>query len=248
MVVLDYELNLSKTEFLYYLECPQKFRIHRILNPIPYKTTFMNTRRKTSNYILRNYSGKNIDGIINHSFFDTFHKKYWNRITESEPPDEIASNQIKLLYWQYQQKKYFDDPEHWIPFQMELRLMTERQRGIIDCVEVCSDKNGLRIIDYKSKPHSTDKQALLFYANLLNEYRIENWDYDNLLYNSAEMSCYYYVSGEERIYTLREQDLVVFKELLSNIFDEISNEEFTFKTTCFNCDYLDICQIQRRCQ
>lgn len=247
MVVLDYEINLSKTEYLYYLECPQKFRLHRILNPIPYKTTFMNTKRSTSNYVLRNCSEDDLNGIIKHSFFETFHKKYWNRITEPEPPKEIASNQIKLLFWLYQQRKYFEDTDYWIPVQTELRLMTERQRGIIDCVELCKNKIGLRIIDYKSEPHQSDKLALVFYANLLNAFRAENKEYDEFLYDVVEIGCYYYESGIMMMFELKVDELFSFQESYQQILSEISQEKFPLiETSCWNCRLTDVCKIEKR--
>ncbi len=247
MVVLDYEINLSKTEYLYYLECPQKFRLHRLLNPVPYKSAFMNTKRSNSSYFLRRYLNGSLDGIINHAFFETFHTEYRNRITESIPPEDIASNPIKSRYWDYQQKKYFEKAEHWAPMHTELQLMSERQRGIIDCVEVCEDKEGLRIIDYKSKPHQSDKIALVFYANLFNTFRAENKEYDEFLYDVVEIGCYYYKSGIERIFELKVDDLLFFQEDFQRILAEISQEKFPLiKTSCWNCRLTDVCKIEER--
>ena len=245
MVVLDYELNLSKTEYLYYLECPQKFRLHRILNPIPSKTTFMNTKRSSSNYVLRGYQDENLDGIISHSFFETFHRKYYDKITEQNPPEEIANHRIKSPYWDHQQKKYFEDTDHWAPVHTELRLMTERQRGIIDCVEFSNTKKGFKLIDYKPEPSPNDKQSLIFYLNLCNEFRKENKDDDRLLYDIVEIGCYYYQTGEERIFDIQEEELNLFEERMKQIILEIKQENLPLnRDSCVNCNLKMVCKIE----
>ncbi|MFW9923217.1 MAG: PD-(D/E)XK nuclease family protein [Candidatus Thorarchaeota archaeon] len=243
MVVHEYELNLSKTEYLYYLQCPRKFHIHRILNPLSDKMAFLNSKRTTSSYFLRNYDEKKIRGIIDHSFFETFHRRYYDKITDPEPPEEIASNQIKLLFWKYQQKKYLANPDYWIPYKTELRLMTEKQRGIIDSLELCSDGKGLRIIDYKSKPHKNDKLSLIFYANLFNAFRIENKEIDLLSFRIKEIGCYYYEISEEIIYNMKQIELIQFQDSLNKILLNISKEKFPSDSKCIRCKYFDICII-----
>ncbi|RLI71155.1 MAG: hypothetical protein DRP02_05570 [Candidatus Gerdarchaeota archaeon] len=243
MTILPYELNLSKTEFFYYLECPRKFRLHRLLNPVPSKSTFMSTTRATTNYFLRHYEKQSLRGILYHSFFENFHKQYWNRITEPKPPEELMEDQIKCLFWQYQQKKYFTSPDYWIPYRTEVRLMTEHQRGVIDCVELCDDKYGLRIIDYKARPSTQDLQELLFYANLMNVFR-ENKEEEWIEYDVVEVGCYYYLSGEERVYEIKQKDLLAFTNLLQRIIEEISRESFPGeKTPCKDCRLNELCKL-----
>ncbi len=139
---MEYELNLSATEFIYFLDCSQKFRLYRIINPLPYKSDFMNSRRSIASYKKRGYKGKKYDGIKYHHFFETFHREYTKVITHPIPPEEIQSDNIKLLYWVNQQEKYFETKEdyYWHPFEREVRLMTEKQRGKIDCIEFVKTK------------------------------------------------------------------------------------------------------------
>ncbi|NHJ86898.1 MAG: PD-(D/E)XK nuclease family protein, partial [Asgard group archaeon] len=225
--------------------CSQKFRIHRILNPLPSKAAFMKKRRSRTSYFIRDFGDKNLQGIIDHTFFETFHREYWQRITEPEPPDEITSNEIKLLFWLHQQKRFETDPDYWMPFCNELRLMTKRQRGSIDCLEMCVNGEGIRLIDYKAKPHTNDRLELIFYANLFNDYRLENEENDAFVYDIIEIGCYYYELGYDIICKITEQELVNFSDELKIIFENISKEKFDFDCYNQNCIYADICKIEK---
>ncbi len=244
---MEYELNLSTTEFLYFLDCPQKFRLYRILNPLPYKSNFMNSSRSVISYKMRGYKSKKDKGIKYHHFFETFHKKYSRIITNTTPPEEIQEDNVKLLYWVIQQEKYYEKKEdyYWYPFEREVRLMTEKQRGKIDCIELCEDKNGLRVIDYKSTPELNDHLTLLFYASLLNDYRLENTDEGKFDCEVLEVGCYYYEMGVKKIYNLTEVDRLAFERILKNTQEKISNNEFFLnKSSCWNCNVKTICKIE----
>jgi len=244
-MISEYEQNLSITEFLYYQECPQKFRIHRILNPIPSYNAFVNSKRSSENYHLREYNQNMISGIELHQFFEDFHKNYSSEITENNPPPEIATNQVKLLYWLNQQKKYYQEGDFWKPLATEASLMTEKQRGIIDCIKISTKNDGIQIIDYKPEPHPNDQITLLFYANLVNEYRKENVEEDSYLYNVAEVGCYYYSQGREKIRKLDAKELNQFKNKLSKIQNNVLAEKFNFnKYYCLNCEYYKTCKIE----
>ncbi len=244
---MEYELNLSATEFLYFLNCSQKFRLYRILNPLPYKSDFMNSRRSITSYEKRGYKGKKYDGIKYHHFFETFHREYAKVITNPIPPEEIQSDNIKLLYWVNQQEKYYETREdcYWYPFEREVRLMTEKQRGKIDCIELCEDKNGLRLIDYKPTPEPNDYLTLLFYAKLLNEYRLENTEDERFDYEVLEVGCYYYEMGVKKVYNLTEENRLTFEWILTNTQEKISKKEFFLnKSSCWNCNFKTICKIE----
>jgi len=247
VVVKEYELNLSATEFVYFLECPQKFRLYRMLNPVPDKEDFMENRRTNSSYKLRGYKGSKDKGIGYHLFFETFHKEYAKVITEKIPPVEIQEDNVKLLYWVIQQEKYLEAKKlyYWYPFATELRLMTEKQRGIIDCLELCETKNGLRLLDYKPTPEPNDELTLLFYANLLNDYRLENVEDERFDYKVIEIGNYYYQMGVSEIYNLTEMKNSVFNKTFSNMLEEITNENFyPNKSSCWNCNFRIICKIE----
>jgi len=247
MVVKEYELNLSATEFVYFLECPQKFRLYRMLNPVPDKDDFMENRRTNSSYKSRGYTGSKEKGREYHLFFETFHKRFAEVITEKIPPEEIQVDNVKLLYWVIQQEKYLKAKEHyyWYPFATEVRLMTEKQRGIIDCLELCETKNGLRLLDYKSTPESNDELTLLFYSNLLNDYRMENVEDDRFDYEVVEIGNYYYQISKRKIYNLTEEHNSSFVRIFKNTIENIVKEEFyRNKNSCWNCDFRIICKIE----
>ena len=249
MYVIDYEKNLSATEFLYFLECPQKFRIYRLLNPIPFQSAFMSGKRSHESYQLRGYKGSKWNGLELHIFFEKFHRLYYSEIANEKPPEEIQTDDIKLLYWIIQQEKYLKekDESFWFPYATEIQLMTEKQRGVIDCLEHIKNKKGLRIIDYKSKPSVFDKQLLLFYANLIIEYRLENWDEDQIIFDIEEVGCYYYELGIEKIYEIKNSDIQIFQVLLREICEKITNLELHFeKKSCIGCEYYDICKIEQK--
>ena len=86
MVVLAYELNLSLQEYFYYQECPMEFRIHRILNPIPYQSAFQSQEYSIEQYRLRGYPDHIIEGIELHAFFKNFYERYYQSITNNRVP------------------------------------------------------------------------------------------------------------------------------------------------------------------
>ncbi len=252
MVVLDYELNLSATEFLLFSECPQKFRLYRILNPLPRKDVFLSSSNRTiSSYELRRYDEDVVNKIKYHKFFETFHETYAQVIHNTIPPKEIAEDDICLLYWHEQQKKYFEveDLYYWYPVSKELKLMTENKRGKIDCLELCENKNGLRLIDYKQTPDLINQLSLLFYASLFNEYREENPNEEEFELDILEIGCYYYEMGIKRVQNLKENKSQVFDRLFADTLGKIANEEFFInKSSCWNCNFKYFCKIEQKKQ
>ena len=51
--------------------------------------------------------------------------------------------------------------------------MTDKQRGIIDCLEFINCDEELRLVDYKKNKSRTDLESLCFYAILLGDFMIE---------------------------------------------------------------------------
>ena len=247
LVVMDYELNLSATEFMLFLECPQKFRIYRILNPLPDRETFLNSRRTISSYKLRGYKGKKMNAIGYHHFFEIFHRKYAKVIHQKVPPEEVCEDNIKLMYWVIQQEKYLLIHEdcYWYPVDTEIRLMTDNKRGQIDCLELCEDKNGFRIIDYKSIPHQNDLLVLLFYASLFNDSRLKDEDYGKYDYDILELDCYYYEIGKHKIYNITNKNRNMFDRIFTENLEKIANQEFSLnEKICWSCDFKPICSIE----
>ncbi|MBD3190373.1 MAG: hypothetical protein GF308_07000 [Candidatus Heimdallarchaeota archaeon] len=244
-----FALNLCWEEFLYYQTCPQKFRIHRLLNPVPDPSTFMTTRRPLKSYALRGYSPQTLEGLEYHRFFEQFHRKYFPMITNEQPPPEILLDDVKHCYWLQQQKKYCElDAEYWFPRMTEVSLMTSHQRGRIDCLHYCPDKDGLRLTDYKPRPSPDDELSLLFYAQLVNSYRQENkyLEYEWIEMDVVEASCYYYKVGRERVVEVTEEKLTAVTQELEETLTHIADELFPFQTKrCWSCNYQPICQLEQ---
>ncbi|MHA1434397.1 MAG: PD-(D/E)XK nuclease family protein [Candidatus Heimdallarchaeota archaeon] len=246
---MDYELNLSASEFLLFLECPQKFRLYRMLNPLPIKEVFMSSDRTISSYKLRGYDERLIRKIKNHKFFETFHKRYASMINDTIPPEEIVEDNVYLLYWIEQQEKYQEvsDLCYWYPAYKELQLMTKRMRGKIDYLELCENKSGLRLIDYKPAPNQNDELLLQFYARLFNNYKKENPYEEGFEYSVLEVGCYYYTMGVRNIASLTEKSTRAFEKYYKETIRKITNQEFYInKQSCWNCDYKYYCKIEQK--
>ncbi|MBY8995177.1 MAG: PD-(D/E)XK nuclease family protein [Candidatus Heimdallarchaeota archaeon] len=245
MVILDYELNLSLQEYFYYKECPMKFRIHRILNPIPYQSVFQSQEYSIENYRLRGYPDHILEGIELHIFFKNFYELYYHSIVSNKIPVTLENNPKKRLFWLKQREKYeqLQDKVLWLPYARELKLMTDRQRGKIDCIEFCSEDQGLRVIDYKPHPSDTDEETLLFYSNLLFEYNLFNNIESPEI---TEMGCYYYNLGKYDIQKITSEKLLHIDEKISSLIEEISKEDFSLnKTNCNFCLYPRVCKIEQ---
>ncbi|MGC9778131.1 MAG: PD-(D/E)XK nuclease family protein [Candidatus Heimdallarchaeota archaeon] len=245
MVVEDYELNVSLQEYFYFQECPQKFRIHRILNPIPFKTNFESSVYSIDHYRLQGYSSTFLDGIELHEFFKNFHELYYQSIVEEMMPENFKKDNPRGIFWLKQREKFhqLQNKNLWFPFKTEFKIMTEKQRGIIDCIEFCMDGESLRLIDYKPKPHVNDMESILFYCNLLYEYQLTN-DLD--IPEIKEAGCYYYRLGEYQLIKLTNKQYQQISEKISNVLEEIRNVNLTFnKSNCYNCQYPDVCKIEQ---
>ena len=245
MVIMPYELNLSLQEYFYYQDCPMKFRIHRILNPIPYQSAFQSQEYSIEHYRLRGYPDHIIEGIELHIFFKNFYEQYYLSITNNRVPIFKKNKTKKRMFWLKQRERYqqLQDKDLWLPYERELKLMTEKQRGKIDCIKFCANGEGLRVIDYKPQPNDTDEETVLFYSNLLFEYDLEN-DLD--IPEITEVGCYYYNLGEYTIKRITKEQLQQISEKVSTVLEEISKENFSLdKSACDKCSYPNVCKIEQ---
>jgi len=246
LVVQDYELNLSLQEYLLYQECPAKFRIYRMLNPLPNKPAFLNApKRSLDEYIARGYKKQELDGIKFHLFASTFHQFYGRSIQQNIQPDEFIENRYYSYFWKYQRQRYLecDGKYPWMPFQTELSAMSEKQRGIIDCLEFINNDEEIRLIDYKKNKNGTDFESLYFYANLFDDFKFEmNWEGIEI----KEIGYYYYSSGELAVqkYNINLKEKISDK--IRSIQEKIKNIEFKcVKKSCINCNFKIICEIEK---
>ena len=151
------------------------------------------------------------------------------------------------MYWIDQQEKHHQikDDCYWYPVDTEIRFMSERKRGQIDCVELCENKNGYRIIDYKAVPHTNDQLLLLFYASLFNESRLQDKENGKYEFNVLEIGCYYYEIGKCNVYNITEKNMKTFNRIFSETLEKIANQDFFLnKKFCWNCDLKLICTIE----
>jgi len=245
LVVQDFVLNLSLQEYLFYQECPAKFRIYRILNPLPNKPAFLNApKRSLDEYIARGYKKQELDGIKFHLFVSTFHQLYGQSIIQNTLPDELAGHHYHSLFWRYQQQRFSESEGKypWLPFQIEFSAMTEKQRGIIDCIEFINNDEDLRIIDYKKNEHETDVESLYFYVALLEDFFSEmNWEGLKI----KEVGCYYYNTGKLCVQTYNKNYLKKIEKKIAIIQEKIRNMNLHCnENSCLSCDFKIICKIK----
>ncbi len=121
--------------------------------------------------------------------------------------------------------------------------MTEKQRGIIDCLEFTNSDEELRLIDYKKNKNETDLETLYFYAILLEEFMWEkNWE-DLFL---KEVGCYYYSTGELMVEKFNIDSKNKMEEKIQDSLEEIKNGNFEFNhRSCNNCNFKIVCEIER---
>ncbi|MHA1187845.1 MAG: PD-(D/E)XK nuclease family protein [Candidatus Heimdallarchaeota archaeon] len=245
MVVQDYELNLSLQEYLLYQECPAKFRIYRMLNPLPNKPAFLNApKRSLDEYIARGYKKQELDGIKFHLFASTFHQFYGRSIQQNIQPGEFLENRFHSYFWKYQRQRYLecDGKYPWMPFQIEFSAMTEKQRGIIDCIEFCNNDEELLIIDYKKNEHETDIESLYFYVILLENFLFEmNWEGLRI----KEIGNYYYFTGKLETQKINSNKKEKIKRKICTIQEKIKNLELHgIEGSCAACNFKIICKIE----
>ncbi len=246
MVIHDYELNLSLQEYLYFNQCPQKFRIYRILNPIPNKNAFLTApKRTTKEYEHRGYTKQELDGIRFHLFASAFHRIHYQSIHRKIFPKELGNNSYYTSFWKYQQQRFQESEGRfsWFPFQTELSAMTEKQRGIIDCLEFINNDEEIRLIDYKKNKNRTDFESLYFYAILFDDFKFEmNWEGIEI----KEIGYYYYSSGELVVQKYNINLRGKISDKIRSIQEKIKNIEFRcVKKSCIYCNFKIICEIEK---
>ncbi|MHA1738978.1 MAG: PD-(D/E)XK nuclease family protein [Candidatus Heimdallarchaeota archaeon] len=164
---------------------------------------------------------------------------------QNKLPVELSDNRYQTLFWKYQQQRYIecDGKYPWTPFQNEFSAMTEKQRGIIDCIEFCNNDEELRIIDYKKNEHETDMESLYFYAILLEDFLFEmNWEDLKL----KEICCYYYSIGKLDIQKYNKNKRNVIDRKINDIQDRIRNLNFhCVEESCLKCNFKIICEIEK---
>ncbi|MHA1211261.1 MAG: PD-(D/E)XK nuclease family protein [Candidatus Heimdallarchaeota archaeon] len=227
------ELNISKTEFIAYLECPFKFYLIKDLNKNkPYGP------RGERDY--SPFSEESKEGMKWHKWFEKFFDTYKEDIDTRLPPKgkDEAETLIMRRFFQQEKQRCKTNQTFWKPIERESYLQTEHYRGTIDRVDQLNKERECRIIEYKGNPGLFDEQELLFYANLfLEEYPLKK---------VSQLATYYYWSGELVIRAICEDDLIAFKEKLENIKMEMLTPNWKRTKNCheqnIRCSFNVICQ------
>ena len=183
--------NLSKTEFIAYLECPLKFYIIKSMNQgMSYGP------RGERDY--SDFSGESIEGMFWHEWFEVFHNNFYEDISNNKPTPKGRNSRetkIKKMFYEKELERYNKQPEFWHPLATELYLESEWTRGEIDRIDQLNDQGNCLLIEYKKKKSEFDEQELLFYACLINQIGgvIDEGDFPIKI---TEIEVYYYLTGE----------------------------------------------------
>jgi len=233
--------NLSKTEFIAYLECPLKFYIIKSMNQgMAYGP------RGERDY--SEFPEDSNDGMFWHSWFEVFHDKYFEDISNNKSAPKGKNpreTRIMRRFYERELERYQHQPEFWHPLATELYLKSERIRGEIDRIDQLNDKGECLLIEYKKKKSVFDEQELLFYACLINQIGgvIDERDFPIRI---TEIEVYYYLTGETIRRKILEDELASFEHYLKSIKEEIFIPNWIRKE---NCDMLNSkCKFKRVCK
>ena len=233
--------NLSKTEFIAYLECPLQFYIIRSLNQgIPYGS------RGDRDY--SEFSDDAKDGMFWHWWFEGFHDKYYEDISNGQPApagETQKNTKIMKLFYEKERERFTKQPDFWFPKTTEQYLESENLRGEVDRIDQLNEQGDCLLIEYKKKKNQFDEQELLFYACLINQV-------DGIISEEespiqiTEVEVYYYLTGETMRRKLMEDEVASFKNYLQSIKEEIFMPNWVRKEECdmrdTNCKFKRICK------
>jgi hypothetical protein len=239
--LLTSELNISKTEFKAYLECPFKFYMIKDLNqnqpPGP------RGRRDYSRF-----SKESQEGMKWHYWFMDFFSNYAERIMLDQPPSEgetAEDTKIINLFYQQELVRYKQNPQNWLPFKVEWYLQNEIYRGTIDRVDMLNKAGDCRIVEYKRRKGVYDEQEVLFYAYLLTK-DLPVYENNQLIRKVTEVAVYYYQTGELWSKKIAEADLAVLEKFLVVVREEIMTPNWVKKDECSprntHCIYREVCE------
>ena len=158
-------INLSKTEFTAYLECPFKYYLIQDLNRNkPYGPRGKRDYSKFASELQY--------GMSWHKWLMYFHSNYEdNIISDIYPFEGDKSLEAKLMkqFYEWEKETYAMNHEFWHPIVVEQYLENKHYRGIIDRIDLLNSNGDIRIIEYKSRPGNFDQKELMFYAVLLSQ-------------------------------------------------------------------------------
>ena len=234
-------LNLSKTEFITYLECPFKFYLMQDLH----QNKNHGPRGK------RDYSefSENLQlGMKWHRWLQYFHINYEQDIISGSCPFDESSDEdvLKKHFFKIELERYNMNPKQWHPFVVEQYLESTKLRGIIDRIDIVGSDSNCRIVEYKSKPREFDKEEMLFYSLLFLKAK-NSLEYLPAKSQLQEFAFYYYKLGEWSIESIKEEVIFEFEKKYNSIIEEINNPNWKKRKKCnkksTNCFFKHICQL-----
>ena len=217
--------NLSKTEFVSYLDCPLKFYLLKQQN----LHTKQGPRANSSSKFYRNPTRR---GIRIHKDLKDFFETYGDKLqTRTPPPDNVLFDPVLKLFWEQEAHRLEIDEENWLPLALETYIVTPTIRGIIDRIDII-DTHSIRLVEYKSSPGGSFlNEELLFYALLVSESEVFQQNYNKVVTQGA---VYYYDTGDWLTRDISEGDILDFKEYLDSLREEMLSGNWVKR---FNCEY-----------
>jgi len=232
--------NLSKSEFVAYLECPLKFYIIKSMNQgMPYGS------RGERDYSSHPDEAK--EGMEWHARFEKFHDRYFDDIRDNEPAPKlktIRDTKIMKLFYEKEQERYKQQPEFWFPVIIEQYLESDLFRGEFDRINQLNDQRDCLLIEYKRNKKQFDEQELLFYACLINQVggRIIEGE-EPIRITEAEL--YYYLTGETKRRKITDEELTAFNSYVKAVREEMLQPNWVRKEGCrvlhSECKYAQVC-------
>ncbi len=238
--LLENDFNLSKTEFVAYLECPFQFYLLKELHKSKGQS------KETIAYT--DYEWFLQDGIKKHLWFQFFYKKYGSDIQNNLYPqmnDEDRNVSWKKAFLDFEVRRYQQAPDFWEPLAVELYLRNESLCGKIDRIDRVDKQGHCRVVEYKSLPGEFDEEELLFYSFLLtNQLPIQ--ELPNIT-EVSEICVYYYTSREYYTAKVTADILASFNDHLEEIRIKMVNPNLIKKKkdcdiATTRCLYREICQ------
>jgi len=232
--------NLSKTEFIAYLECPMKFYIIKSMN---YGISYGS--RGERDYSSHRKEAR--EGMEWHERFEKFHDLYFEDIRNNEPAPKmkkVKDTRILKMFYEKELERYKQQPQYWFPLVTEQYLETEFFRGEIDNINQLNDQRDCLLTEYKRNKKPYDEQELLFYACLIKQLNGRILEDDEQI-TITEIELYYFLTGETIRRRITEKELAAFENYMKAIRKEMLAPNWTRKEDCLvlhsHCKYARIC-------
>lgn len=234
-------LNLSKTEFIAYLDCPLKYYIIKSLNQgMPYGA------RGGRDY--SEFPEESKDGMFWHEWFELFHDDYFEDIVNDHPApqgENPRETRIMKMFYEKERERFTKQPSFWFPKAKEHYLESEWLRGEVDRIDQLNEQGDCLLIEYKRNKKQFDEQELLFYACLVNQLEGIICEED-LPIIIREIELYYYQTGETIRRRLLDNEILNFENYMKSIREEIFLPNWVRKEECDM--YNTKCKFKRICK